>query len=101
MAERPAGAIDWLRGLFGGKRNEPPRWSGEEGLTTGRRAVVAVEVMACDALCRAVDEAGPTDRAVLNTFERPVGVTLAGGARGVVGPTGAARRPVTRRGSGT
>jgi pyruvate-ferredoxin/flavodoxin oxidoreductase len=84
MRERPSGAIGWLQGLFGGGAAEPPQWSGEATLTTGRRALVAAEAMACDALCRVADESGPTDRSVVNAFGEQVGVTESAGAHGVV-----------------
>jgi pyruvate-ferredoxin/flavodoxin oxidoreductase len=85
MDDRRPGAIDWLRGLFGGRKTETPRWSGEQALTTGRRAVIAAETVACDALCRATAGAGPGDRAAINAFGQPVGVTRSEGAHGVLG----------------
>jgi pyruvate-ferredoxin/flavodoxin oxidoreductase len=84
MRDRSTSAVDWVRGLFGGRKSEPPRWSGEDALTTGRRAVVAVEALACEALCRPAAESGPVDRAATNAFGEAVGVTLADGAHGIL-----------------
>ena len=85
MDDRRPGAIDWLRGLFGGRKTEMPRWNGEQTLTTGRRAVIAAEAVASEALCRATAGEGPGDRAAVNAFGQPVGVTRCDGAHGVLG----------------
>ena len=72
MDDRPSGAIDWLRGLFGGRKTQPPRWNGARALTSGRRAVLATETVACDAICRVAGGSGPRDQAASNAFGRPV-----------------------------
>ena len=84
MGERASSARDWLRGLFGGRKAEAPRWAGEAAVATGRRAVMAVETLACDTLCHVHNEAGPADQAAINAFGHPVGVTRTEGGVGAV-----------------
>ena len=83
MHDRPSGVTDWIRGLFGGTVTETPPLTGEEALTTVRRAVMTTELLMCDALCHQDTEIGPTDRTT-NAFGTVVSVTSSSGARGVL-----------------
>jgi pyruvate-ferredoxin/flavodoxin oxidoreductase len=83
MHDRPSGVTDWIRGLFGGTHTETPRLTGEEALTTVRRAVMTTELLQCDALCHQDTEIGPADRTI-NAFGGVVSVTSSAGARSVL-----------------
>ena len=86
MHDRPSGVTEWIRGLFAGKVAETPRLTGEEALTTVRRAVMTTELLQCDALCHQNTETHPTGP-MTNAFGKRVGVSSsseASGARSVV-----------------
>lgn len=84
MSERSSGISGWISGLFGAGRSEAPRQTGEELLTTGRRAVVAAEVLLGEAVCHSVMGAGLASTSAVNVFGKPVELMQVDGARGAV-----------------